>query len=59
MLKEKTESIEIDISTFDRKVLEDLIAESCDKDLSINKIISNRLQQYLEHIEKHTPSQNK
>ncbi len=43
MLK-KFGTIDIDFADFDREVLEFLIAESCEKDVSVNEIISDILQ---------------
>lgn len=50
-MKENFESIEIDLSTFDRKVLEHIIAESCEKDISVNKVISDILAEFLKKDE--------
>ena len=40
----KFETIELDISEWDREVLEFVIAESCEKDISVNDVISNCLE---------------
>lgn len=50
-MKENFESIEIDLSTFDRKVLEHIISESCEKDISVNKVISDILLEFLKKDE--------
>lgn len=41
ILFQKFETIDLDISEFKREILEFLIKESCDKDISINEVISN------------------
>ena len=38
-------TIDIDFAEFDREILEYLIAESCEKDVSVNEIISDILEQ--------------
>jgi hypothetical protein len=44
---EKFVNIDIDLSEIGRDVLEFLIQESCDKDISINEVISNIIETYL------------
>lgn len=51
MTQERCESVEIDLSTFDRKILEYIIAESCEKDISANKVINNILIEFLKKDE--------
>jgi hypothetical protein len=41
-------SLEVDISEWSREVLEMLITESCEQDISINEVIQKRLEKYLE-----------
>ena len=41
-------SLEIDISEWSREVLEMLIVESCEQDISINEVIQKHLEKYLE-----------
>ena len=41
----KFETIDINLSDFNRDVLEFIIAESCEKDISVNEVISNILEQ--------------
>jgi hypothetical protein len=41
ILLEKFATIELDLSEFSRDILEFLIKESCDKDISINEVFSN------------------
>lgn len=44
ILLEKFADLNIDLSEFDRGILEFLIKESCDKDISINNVVSNILE---------------
>jgi hypothetical protein len=53
MQKEKTESLELNLDEFERDILEALIKESCEKNISVNEIISNILTTY---IDKHETS---
>jgi hypothetical protein len=48
ILLEKFATVDIDLSQIDRELLEFLIQESCDKDVSINEVISNLLEKGLE-----------
>lgn len=48
ILLKKFESIELDMSEWDRKVLEMLIADSCNRDISVNEIISEIIQKFIE-----------
>jgi hypothetical protein len=41
ILLEKFADLDIDLSEFNRELLEFLIQESCNKDISINEVISN------------------
>ena len=43
----KFATIDIDLSELNRELLEFLIIESCDKDISINEVISNFLEKQL------------
>lgn len=45
ILLKKFATIDIDFAEFDREILEFLIAESCKKDVSVNEIISDILEQ--------------
>jgi hypothetical protein len=49
ILLEKFATIELDLSEFDRDILEFLIQESCNKDISINEVISNIFEQIIEN----------
>lgn len=46
ILLEKFASIELDISEWSREILEMLIKDSCDKDVSVNQIISDILENF-------------
>jgi hypothetical protein len=48
ILLEKFSTIDIDLAQFERELLEFLIQESCDKDISINEVISDILEKILE-----------
>ena len=48
ILLQKFATIDIDLSELDKELLEFLIIESCDKDISINEVISNLLEKGLE-----------
>lgn len=48
ILLEKFTTIDIDLSELQRELLEFLIQESCDKDVSINQVISDLLEKGLE-----------
>lgn len=50
-LLEKYQKIDIDMSEFSREVLEMIITESCEKDISVNEVISNILQSAIKHFE--------
>jgi bifunctional DNA-binding transcriptional regulator/antitoxin component of YhaV-PrlF toxin-antitoxin module len=49
ILLEKFSTIDINLSELERELLEFLIQESCDKDVSINEVISDILEKGLEH----------
>ena len=46
------QTIDIDLSEFDRDVLEHLITESVDKDISINEVITQTLTKALDFYKK-------
>jgi hypothetical protein len=48
ILLEKFSTIDINLSELDRELLEFLIQESCDKDISINEVISDLLEKGLD-----------
>ena len=48
ILLEKFATVDIDLNEVDREILEFLIQESCDKDVSINQVISDLLEKGLE-----------
>ena len=45
---EKFATIDIDLAEVEREILEFLIRESCDKDVSVNEVISEVLEKGLE-----------
>jgi hypothetical protein len=49
ILLEKFATVDIDLNEVDREILEFLIQESCDKDISVNQVISDLLEKDLEH----------
>jgi hypothetical protein len=49
IILKKFSTIEIDMNDFDRKTLEFLVKRSCEKDVSVNEIISDILTSILEH----------
>jgi len=49
ILLEKFATIELDLSEFRRDILEFLIQESCDKDISINEVFSNIFDQVIKN----------
>jgi bifunctional DNA-binding transcriptional regulator/antitoxin component of YhaV-PrlF toxin-antitoxin module len=49
ILLEKFASIELDLSEFNRDILEFLIQESCDKDISVNEVFSNIFDRIIEN----------
>jgi len=48
ILLEKFATVDINLSELDRELLEFLIQESCEKDVSINQVISDLLEKGLE-----------
>jgi len=40
--------IEVDIKEWSREVLENLIHESCERDISVNDVIAEKLQHYID-----------
>lgn len=50
-LLEKYSTIEIDLSEMSREVLEMLIKDSCEKDISVNQVISNCIEQQVKDLE--------
>lgn len=41
------EKVELEMGTWDREVLEMLIQESCERDVSVNEVISDALEQII------------
>lgn len=52
ILLQKFATMEIDMSEWSRDTLEKLISESCEKDVSVNEVISNILESYIEKLDK-------
>lgn len=48
VLLKKFATIDFDLADFDRSTLEFLISESCEKDLSVNDVISNILEDMID-----------
>jgi hypothetical protein len=48
---EKTESLELNLAEFERDILEALIIESCEKNISVNEVIVNVLKTFLDKHE--------
>jgi hypothetical protein len=48
ILLQKFATVDIDLSKLDKELLEFLIIESCNKDISINEVISDLLEKGLE-----------
>lgn len=48
ILLERFATLEIDMSEWDRSILEMLIKDSCEQDISINEVISNILEKYIQ-----------
>lgn len=44
----KFETIDIDMSEWSREILEKLITESVERDISVNEVISNILESFIE-----------
>ena len=49
ILLEKFATIELDLSEFNRDILEFLIQESCNKDISVNEVITIILDQIIKN----------
>ena len=49
LLLKKFTTVDLDMSEWNRDTLEFLIQESCEKDISINEIVSNILEKYIEN----------
>jgi len=48
IILKKYASLEVDISEWSREVLENLITDSIENDISVNEVIENILRKYLE-----------
>lgn len=49
--EEKYVPLELDLSTFPRDLLEHLVKQSCEQDITVNKVIENMLRTYLTSYE--------
>jgi len=49
ILLEKFATIELDLWEFKRDILEFLLKESCEKDISVNEVISNIMEKVIEN----------
>ncbi len=47
----KYSNLELDLSLFERELLEFIIIKSCKENISVNKVIENILETYLEKHE--------
>lgn len=47
ILLQKFEKIELDISEWDRSILEMLIIDSCEKDISVNEVITDIISNFI------------
>lgn len=48
ILLEKFATVDIDLSECSREILEFLIQESCDKDISVNEVISDVFEKFID-----------
>ena len=49
ILLEEYTTIDLDMGEWERGVLEFLIQESCEKDISVNEVLSSILESYIKH----------
>jgi hypothetical protein len=49
ILLQKFEKLELDISEWDRSILEMLISDSCERDISVNDLISEIISKFVEN----------
>jgi bifunctional DNA-binding transcriptional regulator/antitoxin component of YhaV-PrlF toxin-antitoxin module len=52
ILLQKYQTIDIDLSELSRETLEMMIKMSCDEDISINEVVSNIMETYIEKYDK-------
>jgi hypothetical protein len=50
--------MEIEISDWPREVLEMIISDSCEQDISVNDVISNLLKKSLDHLEQYPTNED-
>jgi hypothetical protein len=53
ILLQKFEKLELDISEWDRSILEMLISDSCERDISVNDLISEIISKFIENENTH------
>jgi bifunctional DNA-binding transcriptional regulator/antitoxin component of YhaV-PrlF toxin-antitoxin module len=54
VLLQKLEKLDLELSEFPREILERLIKESCDKNVSVNEIISEALKNFVDSFDADT-----
>ena len=54
MEKENTEQMELDTTDWSKEMFFALIKESCERDVSVNKVIADMLGRYLTLIQENT-----
>jgi bifunctional DNA-binding transcriptional regulator/antitoxin component of YhaV-PrlF toxin-antitoxin module len=47
VLMKKYETLDLDISEFPREILEFLLKESCDKDITVSQVIENIFEEFI------------
>ena len=47
ILMKKYETLDLDISEFPREILEFLLKESCDKDITVSQVIENIFEEFI------------
>lgn len=53
ILLQKFEKLELDISEWDRSILEMLISDSCERDISVNDLIGEIISKFIENENTH------
>lgn len=51
ILLQKFATIDLDTSEWSREILESLIQQSCEKDVSVNQVISDILETYIDEVD--------
>ena len=55
-MSEEMSTVELDMAEWPRKFLEFLIKQSCERDITVNKVLENCLVKYLNEVEDPTKS---